>query len=206
MPQANDSIPVTPGAGALVATQLINGVEYQVVVNANSSGQLLGDSPTYTLWSGNITAAANKVYMHIYNGAGSGKILKVRKVFIQPSQAAVVGVSQQWRFSKTASLGTTGAVAITPRAHDSGDAALPAQIAAQSQFTAGGADTFVYFEIPLNPEETLPAVGLMPYYNLMPTDGDYTSDVVLREGEGLKVTNVTGLSYVYSVLAVISVE
>jgi hypothetical protein len=58
----------------------------------------------------------------------------------------------------------------------------------------------------LNPEETLPAVALMPYFNLMPTDGERTTDYVLNEGEGFKVTNVTGLSYVYSVLAVISIE
>lgn len=206
MATANDSVAVTPGSGVNVATQLIGGVEYQVMITANSAGQLLGDSPTYTFWSGNISAAANKVYAHIYNGAGSGKIVKVRKVFVQPSQAAVTGVSQQWKFSKTNALGTTGATAVTLRAHDSADPALPAQIAAQHSFTAGGADVFTYFEIGLNPEETLPAVGLMPYFNLMPTDGDYTSDVVLREGEGFKVTNVTGLTYTYSVVVVVSVE
>jgi hypothetical protein len=108
MAEANDSINVTPGAGASVATQLVNGKEYQVVVTANPNGQLIGDIPTYSIWSGNITAAANKVYMHIFNASGSGKIIKIRKVFIQPSQSAVVGVSQQWRFSRTSSVGTTG--------------------------------------------------------------------------------------------------
>jgi hypothetical protein len=206
MAQANDSVLVTPGTGATIATHLVAGKEHQVVIPANANGQLMGDSPTYSAWSGAIAAAANKVYMHVHNATGSGKVIKVRKLFIQPSQSAVVGVSQTWRLSRTTAVGTTGNTAITPRAHDSADPALPAQITVAHSFTAGGADTFTYWEIGLNPEETLPPVGLMPYFNLLPTDGDYTSDYVLNEGEGLKFTNITGLTYTYSVLCVFSVE
>lgn len=206
MAQANDSVTVTPGTGATIATHLVGGKEHQVIILANSNGQIIGDAPTYTAWSGSVTAAANKVYMHIFNAAGSGKIIKMRKLFIQPSQAAVVGVSQTWRVSQTSAVGTTGNTAITPRAHDSADPALPAQITAAHSFTAGGTDAFTYFELGLNPEETLPAVGLMPYFNILPVDGDYVSDYVLNEGQGLKLTNVTGLSYVYSAVAVFSVE
>lgn len=206
MALANDSITVTPGTGATVATHLVGGKEHQVVILANSNGQIVGDAPTYTAWSGAITAAANKVYMHIFNATGSGKIVKVRKVFIQPSQAAVTGVSQTWRVSQTSAVGTTGNTAITLRAHDSADPALPSQITAAHSFTAGGTDAFTYFEIGLNPEETLPAVGLMPFFNILPVDGDYVSDYVLNEGQGLKLTNITGLSYSYSVVAVFSVE
>jgi hypothetical protein len=206
MGQANDSITVTPGSGATVATHLVNGKEHQVVILANSGGQIVGDAPTYTAWSGAVTASANAVYMHVFNASGSGKIIKVRKMFIQPSQAAVVGVSQTWRVSQTSAVGTTGNTAITIRAHDSTDAALPAQITAARAFTAGGTDAFTYFEIGLNPEETFPAVGLMPFFNILPVDGDYVSDYVLNEGQGLKLTNITGLSYSYSVLCVFSVE
>jgi hypothetical protein len=206
MGQANDSITVTPGAGATVATHLVGGKEHQVVIQANSNGQIVGDAPTYTAWSGSITAAANKVYMHLFNASGSGKIIKVRKMFIQPSQAAVVGVSQTWRVSQTSAVGTTGNTAITIRPHDSTDTALPAQITAAHSFTAGGTDAFTYFEIGLNPEETFPAVGLMPFFNILPVDGDYVSDYVLNEGQGIKLTNITGLSYVYSVICVFSVE
>jgi hypothetical protein len=182
------------------------GKEHQVVILANASGQLIGDAPTYTAWSGNITAAANKVYMHIFNATGSGKAVKIRKLFIQPSQATVTGVSQTWRVSQTSAVGTTGNTAITIRAHDSTDPALPSQITAAHSFTAGGTDAFTYFEIGLNPEETLPAVGLMPFFNILPVDGDYVSDYVLNEGQGLKLTNVTGLSYTYSVVCVFAVE
>jgi hypothetical protein len=132
--------------------------------------------------------------------------VKIRKLFIQPSQATVTGVSQTWRVSQTSAVGTTGNTAITIRAHDSTDPALPSQITAAHSFTAGGTDAFTYFEIGLNPEETLPAVGLMPFFNILPVDGDYVSDYVLNEGQGLKLTNVTGLSYTYSVVCVFAVE
>lgn len=40
MTQANDSITVTPGTGATVATQLVSGKEYQVVVMADQNGDM----------------------------------------------------------------------------------------------------------------------------------------------------------------------
>lgn len=40
MAQANDSITVTPGTGATVATQLAGGKEYQVVVMADQNGDM----------------------------------------------------------------------------------------------------------------------------------------------------------------------
>lgn len=40
MTQANDSITVTPGTGATVATQLAGGKEYQVVVVADQNGDM----------------------------------------------------------------------------------------------------------------------------------------------------------------------
>lgn len=206
MTQANDSVLVTPGSGATIATHLINGKEYQVVLEANELGHIIGTNETYSAWSGVIAAAANKVYMHIFNASGSGKIVKVRKVFVQPSQAVNALAAQTWRFEQTSALGTTGNTAITIRKHDSASTAVPAQITAAHSFTAGGTSTFTYFELPISTEETLPAVGLVPYFNLLPVDGDRVQDYILREGEGFKVTNVTGGSYSYSVLAVFAIE
>jgi len=204
--EANDSVAVTPGSGALVATQLINGKEYQVFIPANPTGNLIGDIPTYSAYSGAITAASNKVYLHLFNASGSGKVVKVRKLFIQPSQSTVTGVSQTWRVEKTSAVGTTSNTAITIRAHDSNNPAVPSQITAAHSYTAGGTVAFTWFEIPLNPEETFPAVGLMPYFNILPTDGERVTDFVLREGEGMALKNITGLSYSYSALAVFSIE
>ena len=204
MTKANAS--ATLGTGDVVATHLVDSKEHQVFMQANAEGHILGSLPTYSVWTGAIAAAANKIYLHLFNAAGSGSIVKVRKVFIQPSQAVNALAAQTWRFSKTNAVGTTGNTALTIRAHDSTFPAVPSQVTAAHSATAGATTDFDYFEIPLSTEETLPAVGLTPYFNLLPVDGDFVSDYVLREGQGLKVTNVTGGSYAWTVLAVFTIE
>jgi hypothetical protein len=207
MAKANDSVDVTPGTGAVIATHLQGGKEHQVVMLANPNGHLVGDVPTYSAWSGTaITAAANKPYMHVFNATGSGVIVKMRKIFIQPSQAVNALAAQTWRIAKTSAVGTTGNTAITIQKNDSSAPAVPAQITAAHSYTAGGTQLFTYFEIPLSVEETLPAVGLAPFFNILPNDGDLVTDYILREGEGLTVINVTGGSYTWSVLAIFSIE
>lgn len=206
MAQANDSVTVTPGSGATIATHLAGGKEHQVVMLANPLGSLIGDIPTYSAWSGVVAAAANLPYLHVFNATGSGKVVKMRKVFIQPSQAVNALTAQTWRVAKTSAVGTTGNTAITIQKHDSANPAVPAQITAARSYTAGGTQAFTYFELPVSVEETLPSVGLVPYFNVLANDGDVVSDYVLREGEGLTVQNITGGSYSWSVLGVFSIE
>lgn len=200
MVQANDSVTVTPGAGATIATHLANGKEYQVVMQANPDGHVFGSLPTYSAWSGAVAASANLPYWHLFNASGSGKILKVRKIFIQPSQAVNALAAQTWRVAKTSAVGTTGNTAITIQKHDSADSALPAQVTCARSYSAGGTQAFTFFEMAISVEETLPSVGLVPYFNILPTDGEAVTDIVVREGEGLVVQNVTGGAYTWSVL------
>jgi len=202
----NDSVAITEGAGTTIATHAVSSKEYQVVMLANPTGNIVGSVPTYSAWSGAVTGSANLPYLHVFNASGSGKVIKMRKVFIQPSQAVNALTAQTWRVAKTSAVGTTGNTAITIRQHDSADAAPPAQITAARSYTAGGTQTFAYFEIALSVEETLPAVGVAPFFNVLPNDGDIVSDYVLREGEGLVVQNVTGGSYSWSVLGIFSIE
>ena len=200
MAQSNDSVDVTPGTGATIATHLAGGKEHQVFMQANPDGHILGSLPTYSAWTSTMAASANLVYWHLYNASGSGKILKLRKIFIQPSQAVNALAAQTWRVSRTSSAGTTGAATITINKHDSSDPTLPAQVSVQRSYTAGGTETATLFELPISVEETLPSVGLVPYFNILPTDGEAITDFVVREGEGLAVKNVTGGAYSWSVL------
>jgi hypothetical protein len=208
MVQANDSIDVTPGTGATVATHLVGGKERQVMMLANPAGSLIGDIPTYSAWSTAIASTANLVYMHVFNAAGSGVVVKMRKVFLQPSQAVVTAPAPHtWRIAKTSAVGTTGNTAITIRAHDSANPAVPAQVTAARSYTAGGTQTFSYFEVPIATEETASGNGLATFTNILPNDGDMVSDYILREGEGLAVQVVTAAAaYTWSVLAVFSIE
>ena len=200
MAQANDSVTVTPGTGATIATHLAASKEYQVFMQANPDGHIMGSLPTYSAWSTVLAASANLVYWHLFNATGSGKVVKVRKIFIQPSQAVNALTAQTWRVAKTSAVGTTGSAAITVNRHDSADAALPAQVTVARSYTAGGTESATLFELPISVEETLPAVGLVPYQNILPTDGEAVTDIILREGEGLAVKNVTGGAYSWSVL------
>jgi hypothetical protein len=206
MTTANDSVTVTPGTGATIATHLAAGKEYQVVMQANPDGHVFGTLPTYSAWSTAVAvSAANTVLWHLFNASGSGKIVKVRKIFIQPSQAVNALAAQTWRVARTSAVGTTGNTAITVVKHDTTDATLPAQITVARSYTAGGTEASTFFEVPLSVEETLPAVGLVPMINLLPTDGEAVTDIVIREGEGLAVKNVTGGAYTYSVLGTFTV-
>ena len=200
MAQANDSVTVTPGSGATIATHLAASKEYQVFMQANPDGHIMGSLPTYSAWSTVLAASANLVYWHLFNATGSGKVIKVRKIFIQPSQAVNALTAQTWRVAKTSAVGTTGNTAITVNRHDSADTALPAQVTVARSYTAGGTESATLFELPISVEETLPSVGLVPYQNILPTDGEAVTDIILREGEGLAVKNVTGGAYSWSVL------
>lgn len=203
----NDSVDITAGTGTTIATHLVSSKEYQLVMLANPTGHIVGSVPTYSAWSGAVTpGAANVPFLHVFNATGSGKIVKMRKVFIQPSQAVNALTAQTWRVAKTSAVGTTGNTAVTIQKHDSADASVPAQITAARSYTAGGTQTFTYFELPVSVEETLPAVAVSPYFNILPNDGDIVSDYILREGEGLVVQNLTGGSYSWSVLGVFSIE
>jgi len=202
----NDSVAVTPGTGATIATHLVNSKEYQVVMQANAAGHIMGSLDTFTAHVASMASSANKPFFHIFNASGSGKIVKVRKLYIIPSLAVNALTGQTWSVRKTSAVGTTGNTAVTPRPHDSASAALPGQITVAHSFTAGGTDAFTYFDIVVAPEETLPAIGIVPYMNLLPVDGDFVTDYVLREGEGLKLLNVTGGAYSYGATGVFTVE
>lgn len=208
MALANNSVPITPGVGSAIATHLVGGAQHQVVMLANPAGSLIGDIPTYSAWSTAIASTVNLVYVHVFNAVGSGRIVKVRKVFLQPSQAIVTAPAPHtWRIAKTSTVGTTGNVALTIRPHDSANPAIPAQVTAGRSYTAGGTQAFSYFEVPVATEETAAGNGLAAMFNVLPNDGDVVSDYILREGEGLAVQVVTAAAaYTWSVLAVFSIE
>ena len=204
----NSDAEITEGAGKVIATHTVGGKDYQSVMLANPTGHLVGSVPTYSAWSSIIASTVNLVYLHVFNASGSGKIVKMRKVFLQPSQAiGAAPAPHTWRIAKTSAVGTTGNTSITIRQYDSADAAPPAQITAARSYTAGGTQTFTYFDVPIATEETAAGNGLTGLVNILPTDGDLVSDYVLREGEGLAVQVVTAAAaYSWSVLGVFSIE
>ena len=144
MTQANDSITVTPGTGATVATHLANTKEYQVIMRAEPNGHLEGTVPTYTLITPATSAGGvNKIHLDLWNGSGSN-VIKIHGVWIQSDLDAGSGANKGMLVDlyRTSAVGTGGttmtyggivssAATINPK--DTANASLPAGVSARFQ-------------------------------------------------------------------------
>lgn len=155
MPEANDSVSVTPGTGATIATQLVNGKEYQVVCVADENGQIDGSNARYRLIIPSQAVGANKVFCDLFNATGSGKLMKILSVFVYPdNDTAVTGtLGVEVALTRTTAVGTGGTAATndstsltapTITRFDTADAVVPAGVTARSAPT-GGATAGAYF-------------------------------------------------------------
>jgi hypothetical protein len=196
MALSNDSILVTPGSGATVATHLAASKEHQVVIGATPAGHLLGTAPTWAVSTGNTAhvAAARTTLLDLFNASGSGVILRVCGVYIIPALAAVTGVGQTYEVIRTSAVGTGGSTA-TPASFDSANTALPAQVTARTKPTGGATTSATLLFVNGSSEETSPYAALASTLNHVPRCGRGESqDLVLREGEGLKIDQTTNSS------------
>jgi len=202
MTTANDSVLVTPGSGATIATHLAGGKEHQIVMVADESGHLQQTLPTYN-WS--VPAAvvgASKLYADIFNAVGSGKVLEVRGLWAIPkSDVAVVGVvAVEVGLYRTSAVGTGGtahtynggaaatAHVITP--WDTVNAALPAQVTARAVPTAGATISALFWAQYLSTEETNAATYIGAFANLLPV-GTMNQRLTFNAGEGLLIKQGT---------------
>lgn len=194
MPQANDSILVTPGSGATVATHLANSKEHQVVMLADPDGQLVNSKPIYFYNTGSFVhvAAASTLIFDMFNADAA---LVVRILLIQHIvnlETAVTGVGFEWQILRTTAVGT-GGTAQTAWLADTSDTALDADITARLKATGGataGTSLKWYYT---NSEETLAgnqlAAGLFDT-NVVP---ELLRDkgIVLRQNQGIRINQET---------------
>lgn len=193
MTQANDSILVTPGTGATVATHLVGGKEHQVVMLAGAAGNIYGTADTFIAATGNSAnvAAARTTHFDLFNAVGSGKVLEVVGLFIIPTLAAVAGVGLTWELIKTSAVGT-GGTTLTPRAMDSTNAALPGGVTARSKPTGGASTNFILSYQNTSSEETSPYAGMASILNhLTFAQMLDAQSLIIREGEGIKLDQTT---------------
>lgn len=191
-------------SGDPVATHSAGGKEHQVVMIANQDGHIWDSLSTYLYSSGMNVGAANKIHFEMFNAAGSGKIVKLRKLFVACNLAAITGVGHQFDLDSTTAVGT-GGTTITGRSVDSTNAAIPAQVTARHAPTGGATKGFNWFPILVNPEETLPSSAIMPMINWLP-EGPLLQDITLREGEGFRLIQITSnTAATWSVLAAVTI-
>lgn len=148
------------------------------------------------------TFASNKSMLTLFNGSGSGRILRVKRVwFLNNQTVAVTGVLTTMELRRiSASSGGTAASVVK---HDTASESMPAQVTT----TTGATDTLTgdpaYMRFMWSNDE--PASGALTNDEsecipLLATVFDATGDsdlepIVLREGQGLSVRH-TGSSAV----------
>jgi hypothetical protein len=198
MTLANDSILVTPGSGATVATHTLGSKEHQVVILADESGHISGSLPTYFYCSPPVAVGASKLLVDLFNATGSGKVLDIRGVWLIPKlDVGVTGVvAVRVDMYRTSAVGTGGTAASVDSAtldvgggnftkFDETNAAIPAQITARVAPTGGATISRWLFPSNVAPEETNTSMGyLTQWQNLIP-QFFYGQKLTVRENSGV---------------------
>ena len=200
MTQANDSVLVTPGTGATVATHLVNSKEHQVVMLADESGHIQNSLPTYFYCTPPIAVGASKLLADIFNATGSGKVMDIRGAWLIPKlDVAVTGaVAVRLDLYRTSAIGTGGTAGSVDSAtidvaggnftkFDENNAAIPAQITARVAPSGGATISRWLFPSNVAPEESNTSQGyFVQFQNIIP---------VLTYGQKLTVRENTGILF-----------
>lgn len=198
MTQSNDSILVTPGSGATVATHLANSKQHQIVMVANAAGHISGTQPRYVylIPSQVHVAVANTVHWDLFN-ADASVVVRVLSILQIPNiTTAVTGVVFDWLLERTTSAGTGGST-ITAWLADTNDSALDADITCRSKPTGGAAESTDLRRYSLSSEETNTAtiqvasmggLELVPSHLLSVNGGP---GIVLRQNQGIRCVQIT---------------
>ena len=148
MTQANDSVLVTPGSGATIATHLVNSKEYQVVMVAEADGHIDHSGDFYKLLLPTQAVGSNKLYLDLFNATGTGKSMRIHSVraYVDNDTAVTGTLGVQLSLHRTSAVGTGGTAATANGTVDTAatitninsSTALPAGVTARLA-PAGGA-------------------------------------------------------------------
>lgn len=202
----NDSLLVTPGSGATIATHLVSSKEYQVMMQADPDGHIQGSAPSYILvQQPRVTTAAATDFFDLFNATGSGKIVRLRGVWPILEVTAASAIIPTFRFDlfRTSAVGTGG----TPHTFESASApaagalqiarlstvdagTLPAQITSRSLPTGGATAAAWLFCMHLTSEETNAGIVTAQSVNWLP-QLPYNPPFELQENQGFKIRQIT---------------
>ena len=199
----NDSITVTPGTGATIATQLASSKEYQVVMLAMPDGHIQGSLPQYRLICPSQAVGASKVFLDMFNATGSGVSLRILSAFCYvDNDTAVTGtLGVEVNLTRTTAVGTGGTAAtldgtsltaITISEMDTNNPALSANITARSAPTGGATAGALLGQRWVFTEETAAPSGIA---------GTLGAEFIRNEGADLIVRENSGLRFVQGTVA-----
>lgn len=190
------------------------GDKLQMLARENGADTVLSQvvsfeqSPSYSAWANDIAPAASKHMLTIFNAAGSGVVVEIHDLTaILLQTGAVTGAVLRWDILKcsAASAGTT----ITPEKYDSGSVDLPAGVTVRTNgtVTAGARLAGVIMSGEELTTAQAPMVRAEPKGLLPQLKNPKVKPIVLREGQGLTVQNITssvvgtfGLSVTFGVM------
>ncbi len=161
---------------------------------------------TFTAFQAGVTFASGKHMISLFNGAGSGRILRVYRAWLLNNQTAgVTGVMTTLELRRSSAQ--SGGTAITPIKHDTNSSNLPAQVLCAQSATVTAAAGDVFRKIMWSNDEPATGVGtndelecipaLMEIWNAGYGDSN-VEPITLREGQGLTLLH-TGTSAVGNV-------
>jgi len=199
----NDSIAVTPGTGATVATQLVSAKEYQVVMLAMPDGNISGSLPQYRMICPSQAVGANKVFLDLFNATGSGVSLRILSAYcFLDNDTAVTGtLGVEVDLTRTTAIGTGGTAAtangtsltaITISAMDTSNPALSASVTARSAPGGGATAGALLGQRWVFTEETNAGAAIA---------GVWGAEFIRNEGADLIVRENTGLRFVQGAVA-----
>lgn len=158
----------------------------------HEQGMFLAAAESFVAYANAVVFAANKHHIDIFNAAGSGKIVKVKKLFaVNLQTVAVTGIVN--RFDVKKSTNATGGTAVTPEKLDSDNANLPAGITVGTGRTVTEGN--VLFPWLASSEEETAVVALskslfQQAVNIL-MEGNEIQELTLREGQGMTVKQIT---------------
>jgi hypothetical protein len=195
MTQAGDSILVTPGSGATVATHTVASKEHQVVMVSDASGHIAGTKPIYgaLIPSQVHVAVANTVHWDLFN-ADAALVVRVLSILQIPNvTTAVTGVVFDWLLERTTAVGTGGS-SITPYELDTANTDLDADITCRSKPTGGATQSTDLRTYSISSEETAAAplqIAAQGGLELIPPAWYLNGGLVLRQNQGIRCVQVT---------------
>jgi len=150
--------------------------------------------PTYIATADAVAFAASKHLIGLFNGVGSGCVLRLKQVLaVNLQTGGVTGAAYRVNLQRTTAQ--SAGTAVVPRSMDSADPAIPAQVlcATGATITAGA----LLIPRVMTTEErqggaSIDVIGAIQDMNNLIPAGPEQKELVLREGEGFSVQQSGG--------------
>lgn len=163
---------------------------------------------SFTIPAIGVTFGANKSLVTLFNGASSGRVLRIYRILILNNQTVAIANGVVTALEIRRVTGTSGGTDITSVKHDTNSSDLASQIAIKTGATDTVTDRLKQFywstDEPLNTGVTIDEWQCIPNFNFVWESGYGETNIdpiVLREGQGITIkqpgSNVLGLCDIY---------